>query len=89
MTKFSSSWKYFKGDKKVISREILIHQTLNYFLKVGHIGYDEEFMLYLSSFGKHFSHIRVLAIEILAANERSLIISREEFEVVLVLIYRF
>ena len=66
-----------------------MHQTLNYFLKVGHIGYDEEFMLYFSSFGKHFSQIRVLAIEILAANERSLIISREECEVVLVLIYRF
>ena len=66
-----------------------MHQTLNYFLKVGHIGYDEEFMLYLSSFGKHFSQIRVSAIEILAANERSLIISREECEVVLVLIYRF
>ena len=42
-----------------------------------HVGYDEEFMLYLSSFGKHFSQIRVLAIEILAANERSRIISRE------------
>ena len=44
---------------------------MNYFLKVWHVGYDEEFMFYLSSFGKHFSQIRVLAIEILAANERS------------------
>ena len=41
------------------------------------MGYDEKFMLYLSSFGKHFSQIRVLAIEILAANERSGTISRE------------
>ena len=31
----------------------------------------------LYSFGKHFSQIRVLAIEILASNERSRIISRE------------
>ena len=54
-----------------------MHPTLNYFLKVGHVGYDEEFMLYLSSFGKHFSQIRVLAMEKLAANERSRIISRE------------
>ena len=47
-------------------------------MKVGHVGYDEEFMpIYLSSFGKHFSQIRVLAIEILAANERSRIISQE------------
>ena len=46
-------------------------------MKVGHVGFDEEFMLYLSSFGKHFSQIRVLAIEIIAANERSRIISRE------------
>ena len=35
-------------------------------MKVGHVGYDEEFMLHLTSFGKHFSQIRVLAIEILA-----------------------
>ena len=34
-------------------------------------------MLYVFSFGKHFSQIRVLAIEILPANERSRIISRE------------
>ena len=54
-----------------------MHQTLNYFLKVGHVGYDEEFMLYVFSFGKHFAQIRVLAIEILAANERSRIMSRE------------
>ena len=55
-------------------------------MKVGHVGYDEEFILYLSSFGKHFSQIRVLAIEILAANERSRIMSRE---ISCVLIYRF
>ena len=54
-----------------------MHQTLNYFLKVGHVGYDEGFMLYLSNFDKHFSQIRLLAIEILAANERCCIISRE------------
>ena len=46
-------------------------------MKVEHVEYDEEFMLYLTSFGKHFSQIRVFAIEILAANERSRIISRE------------
>ena len=46
-------------------------------MKVGYVGYDKEFMLYLSSFGKHFSQIRVLAIEKLAANERCRIMSRE------------
>ena len=54
-----------------------MHQALNYFLKVGYVGYDEGFMLYLSNFDKHFSQIRLLAMEILAANERSRIISWE------------
>ena len=54
-----------------------MHQTLNYFLKVWYVGYDEEFMPYLSSFDKHFPQICVLAKEILAANQRSRIMSRE------------
>ena len=50
---------------------------MNYFFQSRDVGYDEEFMLYLSNFGKHFSQIRVLAIEILAADKRSGIISRK------------
>ena len=61
----------------MLFKEQFEYIKLELFFESRDVGYDEEFMLYLSSFGKHFSQIRVLAIDILAADERSGIMSRK------------